>query len=122
MTRVTGITIAVTNAEAMFRFYTEVFGAKLEPKSFGDFTMYAGMLGELRLTLCPRELAGISAEQNRHQLSIAIDDVREAYNRALAGGGSSINAPMQRGVVCSAAIRDPDGNSIEITGRISAAS
>ena len=76
----------------------------------GDFPLYVGTCGELQLQLCPRELAGIDAEQNRHQLTIAVADVAATIELAKQHGGQAID---------ESAVRDPDGNSIELAKFVS---
>jgi catechol 2,3-dioxygenase-like lactoylglutathione lyase family enzyme len=100
------MTIAVTDLDSMARFYVQVFGARLSRREMGRFALFVGELTSLRLQLCPKELAGIEATQNRHQLTIAVDDVSATIALAQQHGGSKID---------ESTIRDPDGNSIELT-------
>jgi catechol 2,3-dioxygenase-like lactoylglutathione lyase family enzyme len=109
MTRLAGLTIAVLNLEAMAEFYGRVFGAMLDRREVGGgFALYAGRFaGGISLQLCPKGLAGIEASQNLHQLTIEVDDVAATVVLATRYGGSALGA---------SAVRDPDGNSIELVG------
>ena len=113
--RIVGLTIAVTQGDAMADFYSRVFGASFSKRLVGSFELYQGTLGQMNILLCPRELAGIEADQNRHQLTFAIDDVAKTYAVALSAGGSSIEPPNTGpDGRTTASVRDPDGNSIEL--------
>ena len=106
--RLTRITIAVTDMSAMRRFYDTVFDAGLHPISAYGTTLYEGQLAGLELLMCPNEIAGVEAQQNRKQLRIAVPDLDAITQRATVAGGSIRNQTADLlGVV------DPDGNTIE---------
>lgn len=105
MIRLVGLTIAADRIDAMADFYRRVFGAVLEPRRADDFVLYVGTCAGVRLQLCPKALAGIEATQNLHQLTIAVPNVGATIELAIQHGGSALG---------ESAIRDPDGNSIEL--------
>lgn len=105
MAQLVGMTTAATNLDAMATFYQRVFGATLRKREMGGFTLYTGEFAGIQLQLCPKALAGIEATQNRHQLTIAVDDVSATIKLAQQHGGSAVD---------ESTIRDPDGNSIEL--------
>ncbi len=94
------VTIAVKNMDAMAAFYTKALGAEL--KKIGPTV--TGRLGDVKLLLCPREIAGVTAEQNTIQLRFVVRDLAKTMTAALDAGGEKID---------DVSVRDPDGNSIE---------
>ncbi|MEZ0229836.1 MAG: VOC family protein [Planctomycetota bacterium] len=103
--RLAAITIAVTDMDRMARFYREVLGLELRLRRMGPFELITANLNGLELQLCPREVAGITAEQNRHQLRFVVPDVERALRAAKEAHGTLMEHN---------AVRDPDGNSIEL--------
>lgn len=91
----------------MAAFYQRVFNAGLRERQVGAFALFVGDFAGVRLTLCPKALAGIDATQNIHQLTIAVADVEATIALAEQHGGSALG---------ESAVRDPDGNSIELIG------
>lgn len=104
------ITIAVGSMDAMVEFYTKTFGAVLEPAG----PMRRGRMGSLQLLFCPKEVAGVTAEQNTIQLRFVVGDLNATVRRASESGGCEIGERKTLGTARLAAIRDPDGNSIEL--------
>lgn len=109
-----GLTIAVDNLEGMAHFYSRVLDAELYPRAFGPAQLYGGQMAGLDLQLCPKEVAGIHATQNLHQLRFVVPNLEEALVVAVAAGGTREGAVVQAGGQRRGAVRDPDGNSIEL--------
>lgn len=107
------MTLATNNMPAMTNFYDAVFNAELQTQARFGTTLYEGRLGDLRLVLCPNEIAGVKAEQNRHQLRFGVKDIAATMRLALANGATLLNEVVEQDGVQLAAVRDPDGNSIE---------
>ncbi len=105
MVSIDKIVIAVGKPEAMAKFYTEVFGARLKGIEMQGSTLYSGSLGNLELILCPKSIAGIKAEENTIQLRFVVQDVAKTMDAAVKAGGKRID---------EGSIRDPDGNSMEL--------
>ena len=112
--RLTGVTIAVDQLQPMADFYSEVFGAMLSPQAFGAATLYSGTMAGLSLQLCPKEVAGVEARQNIHQLRFTVPDVAATIAAVVAAGGRQEGEPASVRGTLHAAIRDPEGNSIEL--------
>ncbi len=110
--RLERITIAVTDSSAMQEFYSKVFHIKFEVQTVMQHPLYSGSLYGLPILLCPAELAGISAQENRHQLEFAVDDLDEIVTVAQMFGGSLMDEVVEEEGLRSAGIQDPDGNSI----------
>jgi predicted enzyme related to lactoylglutathione lyase len=110
----TDLTLATTDTPGMVAFYNAVFDAGLEPVAAYGTTLYRGRLAGLGLLLCPNEIAGVDAQQNRHQLRFHVARLDEVIARAQATGGSlkgEIGEDRGRRL---AAVVDPDGNTMEL--------
>jgi catechol 2,3-dioxygenase-like lactoylglutathione lyase family enzyme len=108
------MTLAATNVPAMVAFYDAVLDARLQPVTAYGTTLYRGAVAGVGLLLCPNEIAGVAAEQSRHQLRLRVPDLARAMERARASGGSLDGEVMEADGVRQAAVRDPDGNTLEL--------
>lgn len=111
--KISQITIAVTDMDAMVKFYENVFGITLKPFDAYGSTLYSGKMGGFLLMLCPKEIAGVTAEQTRHQFDYAIDDV-DAVVKAVKqwGGGLMRDTEVWEDKTKVASVMDPDGNTM----------
>jgi len=109
------ITLAVSESKlkTCVAFYSKALGAELKSFEVQGKTLYSGSLGGLELLLCPKELAGISATENTIQLRFVVKSVSSVMAAGLANGGTRIHEFPTASR--TADIRDPDGNSIELT-------
>lgn len=105
------ITLAVLDMPAMIRFYNALFGCELLPITLGDATLYRTSIDDITLILCPNAIAGVQAEQSRHQFTYAVDDLAAVVNRTLAEGGRMVEDATSD-ERASATLLDPDGNSL----------
>lgn len=113
---VSSVAIRSHNTRAMLAFYTEAFGVSFTQVDLtADLTIYEGDLGHVRLKMVPiREEADFSGFRV-HQLGFTVPDLDKVIALAERHGGRLLekrlptdeDAPL-------AAIRDPDGNSIEL--------
>ena len=108
------IVIAVGDLDKMGFFYSAVFGVKLNDVDVGNAKMKTGLWGTMEFLLCPKELAGIKANQNTIQLRFVVKDIDLVLKRAKETGGQIITNIQSTHGVKTAAVRDPDGNSIEL--------
>jgi len=108
-----GLTLAVVRMSAMVDFYQSVFQAEFQPVEAYGAMLFRGKIAGLDLLLYPQEVAGIHVDQNRFLLKFEVPDINHIINLALTNGGSLINAPADSEGTKAAAVRDPDGNSIE---------
>lgn len=106
------ITLATTHTAAMVTFYNRVFEANLVPVSAYSSTLHRGSLAGIELLLCPNEIAGVQAEQNRHQLRFRVPNLAQVLARVQAAGGT-IDVDQSGDQTARAAVRDPDGNTLE---------
>jgi predicted enzyme related to lactoylglutathione lyase len=77
-------------------------------------SLHEGTLGGLQLLLCPNEIARVNAEQNRHQLKFHVENIADSLKRVVAAGGSVQGEVTEFAGEKIVAVRDPDGNTIEL--------
>lgn len=112
--RMDRITLAVEHIPEMVTFYNTVFNARLIPiGSSADAPFHRGKLAGTELLFCPNSIAQVDARQNRHQLRFVVDDLEGIIAQAAAAGGRSRNDIHANTHMKSAAVEDPDGNTIE---------
>ena len=108
------ITTAITHMDKMVSFYNAVFQAGLEP--FGpamDMPFHRGKLDGKMLIFCPNSIAGVDAQQSRQQFHFVVDDLDAVLQQALNSGGQLHSPVEQNRNSKSAAVVDPDGNTME---------
>jgi predicted enzyme related to lactoylglutathione lyase len=115
----TQITLAANDVPAMVLFYNEVFGADLRAVAAYGTTLFEGFLAGTPLLLCPNALAGVVAEQNRHQLHFTVTDVEAIMSRTAVSGGAVEENSTEEGGARSIIVRDPDGNTMVVTQQVS---
>ena len=95
----------------MVDFYNAVFASGLRP--IEGSPLFRGVLADTELMICPNTIAGVRAEQARHQLRIAVQDPDVVAARVVDAGGSILNSAsdLHRLVI---GVADPDGNTYEL--------
>jgi predicted enzyme related to lactoylglutathione lyase len=101
----------------MEAFYAEAFGVQFRTVETGPFRSRFGELGRLTLKLVPIRSEVDFEGFPVHQLGFEVDDVDAVIAAATRHGGRVQDAPQRTGGRLYAAIRDPDGNTIELYGR-----
>ncbi|MGE0433673.1 MAG: sigma-70 family RNA polymerase sigma factor [Planctomycetota bacterium] len=116
MPSLTRIVFSSNNPPAMAAFYTALLGAQLEEQDWGGMKVATGKMCGVDVLIVPAEMSGVKADANRHQLGFTVDDLRKRLADGLAAGGTMDEGwevqPTPTGL--SVALRDPDGNSIEM--------
>lgn len=111
--RIERIVLAVERMDEMAQFYDEVFGTALQADAGSPFRR--GTFAGVPLLLCPNEIAEVVAQQNRHQLRIAVDDLDAVLGRVRAAGGTVLDAgDASDASPRVAGVADPDGNTYEL--------
>jgi predicted enzyme related to lactoylglutathione lyase len=113
LVQLTQMTLATARTPEMVRFYDTLFGTALQAEQVYGTTLYRGSLAGIPLIICPNEIAGVEAEQSRHQLTLRVADLSSLLQMVEAAGGiieSSATDSLTRAI-----LRDPDGNTIELT-------
>jgi predicted enzyme related to lactoylglutathione lyase len=108
------ITLAVNNMDEMVEFYNEVFDAHLKPEPPVFFT---GRIGDVELLLCPNDIAGVVAQQNRHQFRFVVENLEKVLLQVEQFGGQPLGDVEKHNGEKLAGARDPDGNTIEFVQR-----
>ena len=106
------MTLATTHTPEMVRFYDALFGTELQAKGAFGTTLYRGTLAGIPLLLCPNEIAGVEAEQSRHQLAFRVHDLSTLLQNVESAGGTA-ETPASDSAT-TAILKDPDGNTIEV--------
>lgn len=123
----------VENIEKTVKFYQEAFGLKHKfTHEGGD---YAEMeTGETTLAFCCHELAHSILKTSYtksslqdvpigSQITLAPDDVKKAYQKAIASGAVSISEPQVKPWNFEVAIvRDSDGHIVELAKNLNSSS
>lgn len=112
MTKITGFTLAIINMNKMLTFYIDVFEIQFTPTVISGFTVYHGDWNGIDIQFCPAELAKNTAKQNRHQLTIEVNNLKELANMIEEKGGKIIGEIIDGEKEISVGIYDPDGNSL----------
>ncbi len=107
-----GLTLATTQMDAMRAFYAQVFQIQFEEVTMSGRSLYSGDWGGLKLLLCPADLAGIQADQNRHQFDIVVFDLSKTIEQALLHGGMQLGEITEDEKAWSVGMYDPDKNSL----------
>ena len=110
--QIQGLTMAVTNMEAMLHFYMNVFDMKFRERNMNGKFLYSTVWSGLDLLFCPADIAGIKARQNRHQIDIIVKSVKKVIDTAIEYGGKMMGEIVEDENSKSVGIYDPDGNSI----------
>ncbi len=108
----TQITLATVRTPEMVRFYDTLFGAQLQAVRAYGATLYHGALAGIPFVICPNEIAGVEAQQSRHQLTFRVADLSGLLQIVEIAGGSVHTSAAES--VIGAILRDPDGNTIEV--------
>lgn len=100
--------------DAMVAFYTEAFGAAFsEVDTFGLKSMFGNVAG-VTLKFVPLRNEVDFEDYSSHQLGFVVDDVEHIIELAGKHGGRQEGETLRDGDSLHAAVRDPDGNSIEL--------
>lgn len=110
------VALRVHHMRAMRAFYTEAFGARFrEVDVQGLRSLFGDLNGTLTLKFVPiRDRVDFSGFPV-HQLGFDVDDVKRVVDLARRHGGRVLNPPERVEGRWQAAIRDPDGNTIELS-------
>jgi catechol 2,3-dioxygenase-like lactoylglutathione lyase family enzyme len=119
VSRVTLSTVAyrVHNQDAMVAFYSEAFGAKFRPVETGAIRSQFGEVAGITLKFVPIRDAADFDNFPVHQLGFEVADINRVIDIALKHRGRVQDKPSRTATGWHAAIRDPDGNTIELYAR-----
>jgi catechol 2,3-dioxygenase-like lactoylglutathione lyase family enzyme len=112
----TTVACRVHHMDAMVAFYAEAFGARFRVVDTHGFRSQFGELPNVTLKFVPIRDAPDPDGFPIHQLGFDVPDVAHVVESALRHGGRVQDAPVRDGARVHAAVRDPDGNTIELYG------
>lgn len=110
--KVIEVVIACNKIDDMVAFYTNVFYLKFDQNKIPQGIIYESQTNDLKLTMCPSKIAGITAKKNKQQLTFQINSIKRSMNKVEQLGGSIISKLQETANYRQIAIRDVDGNSI----------
>jgi catechol 2,3-dioxygenase-like lactoylglutathione lyase family enzyme len=115
-TSLTTVAFRTHRQAEMIAFYTEAFGATFRTVQTGPIESAFGEIDALTLKLVPiRDSVDFNGFPV-HQLGFEVPDIQHVIAIARRHGGKLQDAPVRTGDRLQAAIRDPDGNTIELYG------
>lgn len=98
-------------------FYAVAFGIRFRTVQTGAFESRFGELGDLTLKLVPIREAPDFEGFAVHQLGIDVDSLERVVQLAVDAGGRRMGDPVVVDAIRQVAIRDPDGNTLELYER-----
>ena len=114
MPHLSSIAIRVSDMDAMLRFYSEAFHIQFrEVNTFGIPSQF-GEMGGITLKLGPLRDSGDFESYPIHQPGFVVPDVEAVIALAIQHGGRQESGIIRNADGVQAAIRDPDGNTIEL--------
>ena len=116
MPQLSTLALRVHHMPAMVDFYTEAFGGTFEKVDIQGLEAYFGQVAGITFKFVPiRESADFEGFPS-HQPGFEVDDVDRVVELAKKFGGRQEGETLRDGDRVHAAVRDPDGNTIEIYG------
>ena len=114
MPNVSSIAIRVCRLDEMVSFYSQAFGAQFQEVNTYGIPSQFGEVSGITLKLVPiRDDVDFSGFPF-HQLGFTVPDVEAVIDLALQYGGRLEGRIIRAGDRTQAALRDPDGNTIEL--------
>ena len=108
------VAMRVHHMDAMLAFYTEAFGIQFEEVMTGPFTSQFGEVDGLMLKFVPIRNDVDFEEYAVHQLGFSVSNVESVIEIAILHGGRQEGEIIVKDDGKHAAVRDPDGNTIEL--------
>lgn len=114
---VSGLAIQVCDLEGMKAFYKALLGADFRHQRLESVEVWRAVAGGLEITLAPWRSRQDFEEFPIHQLRITVCDLERALAAALDAGGRLFQPPHDKDGAPRAAVRDVDGNTLELVQR-----
>lgn len=109
------VAVRVHDMPAMMAFYEEAFGARFREVRTGPILSQFADLDGLTLKFVPLREAAEFDEYPSHQLGFVVDDVEATIALAIRHGGRQEGELLVDEHGVRGALRDPDGNTVELT-------
>lgn len=114
MPTLSSIAICVSNLEAMLAFYSEAFQVDFQEVDTYGIRSQFGEVGGVMLKFVPIRDDADFKGYPIHQPGFVVPDVEAVVDLALKHGGRQEGQTLQANGRVQAAVRDPDGNTIEL--------
>jgi catechol 2,3-dioxygenase-like lactoylglutathione lyase family enzyme len=114
MPTISSLAIRTCNVEAMLDFYAKAFQVEFREVSTYGIRSQFGEINGIMLKLVPIRDESDFKGFPVHQLGFVVPDVEAVIALALQYGGRQEGRLLRNGGKIQAAIRDPDGNTIEL--------
>jgi catechol 2,3-dioxygenase-like lactoylglutathione lyase family enzyme len=114
MPKFSSIAIRIANVEAMIAFYTEAFQIQFQEVNTYGITSLFGEMNGITLKFVPIRDEADFKGYPIHQPGFMVPDVEYVIEIAQKYGGRQEGRIIRSGEKTQAAIRDPDGNMIEL--------
>ena len=108
------VALRVHNMDRMVAFYTEAFGGKFQEVDARGIRSQFGEVGGFTMKLVPIRDAADFTNFPVLQLGFTVDDIKAVVALAVKHGGRQEGETAKDGSRLHAAVRDPDGNTIEL--------
>ena len=114
MPNISSVALRVYNLEAMLKFYSEAFQVQFrEVDTYGIHSQF-GEVNGITLKFVPIRDSADFEEYPVHQLGFTVADVDAVIALALQFGGQQEGQIIRTEGKIHAAVRDPDGNTLEL--------
>ncbi|HSK88424.1 MAG TPA: VOC family protein [Anaerolineales bacterium] len=114
MSSISSIAFRVHNLEAMLAFYSEAFQIQFREVETNGIRSQFGEVDDITLKFVPIRDDADFAGYPVHQPGFIVSDVEAVIALALQYGGQKEGEIIRSGGKIQAAVRDPDGNTIEL--------
>ena len=116
--QVQSIAMRVSRMKAMLAFYSEAFGIQFREVITGPFKSQFGELDSLTLKFVPIRDEVDFEGYAVHQMGFSVPDLDRVISLAIQHGGRQEGEITVTSEGTNAAIRDPDGNTIELYSEV----
>ena len=114
MPAISSIAFRVHNLEAMMNFYSDAFQVQFREVDTDGIRSQFGEVGEITLKFVPIRDDADFKDYPVHQPGFIVSDVEAVIALAIQHGGRKEGEIIRNGGKIQAAVRDPDGNTIEL--------
>jgi catechol 2,3-dioxygenase-like lactoylglutathione lyase family enzyme len=108
------MTIAASDVPAMVGFYSALLGIRFGEHALGGHTLHVARWAGVELLILPRHVAEVHARDNTIQLRFRVPNVATALRDGVLADGVALGEPEEIAGLRMAAMRDPDGNTLEL--------
>ena len=108
------VAMRVHRMKAMLAFYSEAFGIQFREVMTGPLQSHFGELDGLTLKFVPLRDEADFDGYAVHQLGFTVADIEQVIEVAIRHGGRQEGEAILKDGRTHAAVRDPDGNTLEL--------